>query len=77
MFTHGSPSTVASSDSQKVRHAVPGVEEYPALLLKSFRVVRSFVSISATDADAADSSGLRVWYSGRCCGVRFDGGERG
>ena len=42
MFTHPHPVLSASpSDPQKIHYAVARINDYPALLLKSLRVVRS------------------------------------
>jgi hypothetical protein len=80
MFTHPHPVLSASpSDPQKIHYAVARINDYPALLLKSLRVVRSlcqFLNIKNNIADICGSFGQRVLYSGLCYGVRFDGGEK-
>ena len=79
MFTHPHPVSSAPSspsEPQKIHYAVARVDEYPALLLKSFRVVRSLCQFLRSIADICDSFGQRVLCSGPCYGVRFGGGDR-
>ena len=77
MFTHPHPVSSASpSEPQKTRYAVARVDEYPALFLKSFRVVRTLSETFRNITDIYDSFGRHVSYSVPCSGVRSGGGER-